>query len=109
MRQPELFQVEARTLARRDGHATSKAGAVDAAARLGELQAFALYCIDRWPGRTSTELARLAGHNDPRRINRRLNELVKAGLIVSEGSRACSITGRQAMTWARACAKGGTG
>ncbi len=95
----DSFPANARALARRDGPATSALGALDAASRLGPLQAEALEAVRRWPDCTATELARHRGEGDPRRINRRLGELRAMGAIVEGPARACRVTGRPALTW----------
>lgn len=95
---PEL-PFAARALARRDGPPTSALGALDAAQRLGRLQAAALEAVRAWPDCTATELAHHRGDGDPRKINRRLGELRTFGAIVEGPARACRITNRMAATW----------
>ena len=67
---------------------------------LGELQRETYAVVERWPDHTGTELSGLAGHADPRRLNRRLTELMRIGVIIESGVRACEHTGRQARTYA---------
>jgi len=66
---------------------------------VGSEQQRALGCVVRWPGRTATELAKLVGDADPRRINRRLGELERKGVVHRGNARRCSHTGRAAATW----------
>lgn len=96
--QPEL-PFAARALARRGDPSTSHLGALDAAQRLGRLQAEALDAVRRWPGCTATELAQHRGDGDPRKINRRMGELRTLGAIVEGPARACRVTNRMAATW----------
>ncbi len=86
-------------LARGTDPSTSHEAAAKIRPKLKSLQRQTLLLIDEYPGRTATELARLGGHADPRRINRRISELAKRGSIVSKGVRKCWITGFDARTW----------
>lgn len=88
-----------RALARKEGPAESKLGALDVAGRLGELQLFALEAVRRHPGSTASELAEAEGIGDPRRINRRLGELETLGLLTRGRGRPCRVTGRTAAPW----------
>lgn len=98
MTQPTL-DFEAHKLARTTDPATSKLGAIDVAPRLAGLHATVLSMVERYPGHTSSELAKYCGVPDPRRINRRLPELEVAGQVVRCETRKCKVTGRVAATW----------
>ena len=60
-----------------------------------------LAAVQRWPSRTSAELARMAGL-DRHLVARRLPELADArnGALVDRGvARRCNVTGKLALTW----------
>lgn len=86
-------------LARRGGPGTSAEAARGVSATLGKRQQRALNAVAADPGRTARELSRTIGDDDPRSINRRLNEIEQAGLVERRGPRACSITGKKCATW----------
>lgn len=92
-----LFEPHA--LARNTDPGTSKEAAEITRAELGELQRFTLESVRSHPGLTASELARRVGASDIRTINRRLNEVEKAGLIRRSSPRPCAVTGRRALTW----------
>lgn len=48
---------------------------------------------------TDRELALVMEASDPNRVRPRRNELVKIGLVESDGRRRCQITGRTSMVW----------
>lgn len=89
-----------KALARRNDPATSKAAALEIIDHLSDLQAQTLDLVRLHPGRTVSELADLGNIRDPRKINRRLPELLKMGCVRRklDGER-CSITGRTAGRW----------
>jgi hypothetical protein len=86
-------------LARSDGPETSRAAARQVAPKLSGLRARVLDLVREHPGCTATELAHHAGDGDPRRVNRRLPELVRDGLLVRGPARPCLITGLKAHTY----------
>ena len=94
-----LFERRSRQLRRGTDPTPSDLGAIDVLPRLGKLQARALRAVGEWPGRTSTELAHLCGYGDPRRINRRITELVRGGLIIRGEIRTCTVTKRVAAVY----------
>ena len=49
---------------------------------------------------TAYEVARKLGYQDPNKVRPRINELVKAGRIISVGLRPCRITKNTANIWA---------
>lgn len=85
----------ARKLRRRDDPPASHAAAEAAVPELGRLQAWALGLIQAHPRCTVSEIAERESLRDPRRLGRRLNELLELGLIRAAGERRCSITNRQ--------------
>jgi hypothetical protein len=90
---------EPRQLVRATDPATSYGGAVAAVAKLGETQRRTVDAVRAHPGLTARELAQAVGDADPRDINRRLNEVESAGLVVRRGPRPCSITNKPCSTW----------
>lgn len=48
---------------------------------------------------TDREIARELGFMDPNKVRPRRHELMKLGLIVEEGTKKCTVTGRTAITW----------
>lgn len=48
---------------------------------------------------TDCEIARELGFKDPNKVRPRRHELMEMGLIVEEGTKTCSVTGRTAMSW----------
>lgn len=99
MKEPTLFADDARHLARRGDPPTSKQAAAEIAPHLGELQARVVEALRGRGGRTATELTTLEGIGDPRRYNRRLTELVRAGIVVVGATRPCRVTGKNARTY----------
>jgi len=89
-------QDEARRLARKTDPKTSKAAANAIVEDLGRLQQWALAVVRDHPSSTVNEMAHKLSLRDPRKLGRRMNELVARGCIVEMGSRKCRITGRQA-------------
>lgn len=55
--------------------------------------------VEKWPGRTSAEIASLAGA-DRYMVARRLPEIRPVHVINGE-AKTCDVTGRKAMTWYR--------
>jgi DNA-binding MarR family transcriptional regulator len=96
-----MSRSQARELARNTDPETSHQAArrmVDSD-QLGEAQLRALKVVYRNANATASELSKAAGDGDPRKINRRLNELEKAGWISRHAPRRCKVTGRNAHTW----------
>lgn len=58
----------------------------------------AISAVRAFPGRTSFELA-LATDLDRYMLARRLPEAIAAGAVKKGAAKACSVTGRQALTW----------
>lgn len=48
---------------------------------------------------TDRELALVMEATDPNKVRPRRNELVKIGLVESDGRRKCQITGRTSLVW----------
>lgn len=90
------------TLARHTDPPTSHQAARAISPHLNELQREALAAIDKWPDQTATELSSYLGHDDPRRLNRRVGELIKAGFIIVSSERLCTVTGHNARTYRKA-------
>jgi predicted transcriptional regulator len=88
-----------KTLARTSDPSTSKQAAKEILANLPEARQHALDAVRQYPGFTSNELAQKAGDGDPRKINRRLAELERVGLVQRDPPRVCSISGRRAAIW----------
>lgn len=99
-REPVFTLDDYTPLARSTDPDQSRASAAAIRPVLGELQREAFEAVVRWPGRTGTELSQLSGHPDPRRLNRRLGEILRAGVIIESDVRPCEHTGRQARTYA---------
>ena len=83
-----------RKLARADDPSTSKEAAAAAMNFIHALQQEVYDAIKNYPDRTATELARRAKDPDRRTYNRRVTELLQAGVITVSGIRACKVTGR---------------
>lgn len=106
-REPTLFPgvdagsraTDGHSLARRGDPPTSKQAAAEIAPHLGDLQARVVEALRGRGGRTATELTSLEGIGDPRQFNRRLPELVKAGIVVVGATRPCRVTGKSARTY----------
>lgn len=86
-------------LSRHTDPATSHEAAAAIRPRLSALQARVLALVIPNPDRTATELAQLAHEADPRRVNRRLSELLRDGWVEVSGTRPCEVTGRSAQTY----------
>ncbi|MEQ8767174.1 MAG: winged helix-turn-helix domain-containing protein [Planctomycetota bacterium] len=86
-------------LARQTDPATSHEAAAAIRPQLGALQTRVLALIHAHPDRTATELAGLAFEADPRRVNRRISELLRDGRAEVSGTRPCDVTGRSAQTY----------
>ncbi len=80
---------------------TSKEAAahVKASGAAARIRTLALEAVGRYPGHTSSELARIYGFSDPRVLGRRLSELDRKGLVVRAEPRKCKVSGRSAATW----------
>lgn len=61
-------------------------------------QRHVLYAVRRYPGLTSSELARAMGA-DRYMVARRLPELRAAGLVKNWEPRRCRVSGQKAMIW----------
>lgn len=48
---------------------------------------------------TDLEVSRFSGHGDPNYFRPRRNELVKMGLVIEIGKRACAVSGKTALVW----------
>lgn len=55
--------------------------------------------VKKYPDKTATELADLAGDRCTRRVGKRLPELEKMGWVVRSGVRKCTVTGKDCCTW----------
>ena len=97
----ERMPVPTLPLARNTDPSTSKeaAASLKGSTQLGQAQLDALWLVQLYPGRTALELARVAGHGDPRKVNRRLRELARADLIEDYGETVDAITGRRCLRW----------
>jgi DNA-binding HxlR family transcriptional regulator len=96
-----------RTLARNNDPLPSHEAAEFVAPKLGMLQANVLALVKMRPAHTATELARMFSIGDPRRLNRRLPELERDGLVTRDESGApCGVTGRKAARWTAVAGKG---
>lgn len=98
--QPDLFPVP-RHSRRSDPRSSHEAGErMRQSGALGDQQAQAAAAVRAWPGRTSHELAELA-HMDRYMLARRLPECerMEPRKVARGEIRACSVTGRSAMTW----------
>jgi len=98
MKQDVLFP-DPKPLARRNDPLESKEAAKEVVKTLAEKQAWALHCIQSRPGWTVNELAEWLDLRDPRRIGRRLPELVRMGRAYKGGTRICRMTGKNAAIW----------
>lgn len=88
------------SLARRTDPASSHLAAAEVVRSgvRGEQQRGVLTAVWRWDGRTSAELARLAGM-DRYAAARRLPELENRGLLRKGPIRPCAVTRRPSVTW----------
>jgi hypothetical protein len=92
-------EYDPRFLARRTDPPTSKLAAEEMIEHLAKCHAWALDCVTESPGWTANELGARYCVADVRRINRRLPELERLGLVVRGDERACRRTGRKCVTW----------
>ncbi len=99
MSQFDLFG--AKRLARRTDPETSKwaAHAIVQSGSLANLQQRCVDLVTLYPGKTAAELSQAAGDRDPRKVNRRLAEVERKGLVIRGEPRPCTLTGRRAHTW----------
>lgn len=88
----------ARRLARAGGPVESAEAAESVLEFLGKMQERVLELVVRRPGLTAEELSRAAGEVDPRRVNRRLPELERLGLV-NRGDPRPGSSGRRCATW----------
>jgi hypothetical protein len=86
-------------LARRSDPPESKQAAREIALHLPRLQGEVLKMVAWYPTRTVSELAEIYNERDPRKIGRRISELVAAGKVYKSDSRRCSVTGKTAGVW----------
>ena len=96
-----LFPVRTSPLARRAHPVTSKMAAQELLAdpeRLGSLQRAALEAVNRHPGCTTHELARLSGLDDERTLGRRLSELAPK-YVYADGFRRDPKSGKRCQLW----------
>lgn len=76
-------------------------------ARLTRLQLTTLQALQKHGPCTARELSRAAGLPD--QIQKRLSELVGAGVAIRAGERTCAVTGRAATVWQAKGSRGGAG
>lgn len=102
---PSLFpdfdttEPDPRHLARASDPETSHEAAQAIVASVGELQRWAAECVAKSPGKTARELAAIYCPQDPKRIDRRLGECEKLGMVRRGEVRKCNRSGRSAATW----------
>lgn len=99
--EPTLFdEPDGRMLARRGDPESSKRAAAAIVPKLSRLQLWAARCVAESPGLSGAELGRRYCPEDVRKINRRLCECERAGLIrrVANG-RQCTVSGRTVDAW----------
>lgn len=87
------------TLAAKRDPETSKAAARAIAPVIPSEQEYALACVERMPGATAKELDTHFNPQTWNRIQRRLNELERKGLVERCAARPCRISGKVAATW----------
>jgi len=70
------------------------------ASKLGKMQMEIYSYLKRsiYP-QTDREIARALGYSDPNKVRPRRFELMKAGLIVEDGTSTCSVTNKKAIVW----------
>jgi len=97
---PEFEKNFNRPLSHRDDPLSSyQAG--DRVLRSGKVKGqmkFCLLAVRRWPGRTSAELAQLAGM-DRYSVARRLPALEHRGFVKKGGERLCTVCKSKCVTW----------
>ncbi len=98
----EQGQVVGYAMARRDDPVTSHEAAAKhvATGKADPNRRLCLAVVAEHPGRTSAEIAELAGLSR-HEAARRLPELRKDGLVRNGGKRVCSVTKNQSLTWFR--------
>ena len=81
--------------------ATSVESWVELQPDLGKAQRRVRDFVEAHPGRTATEIDQVLGVNAHwrRTANKRLSELERRGSVIAIGTRACTITGRNALIW----------
>ena len=94
-----LYDLAERPLARPTDPATSHAAATEIAPKLSDIRAWALSLLREHPGMTAVELCEAAGIGDVRKVNRRLPELERDGLVRRGEARVCRVTGKRAQPW----------
>lgn len=98
--EPESLPLfDPRRLARSEDPVESKLAAEEIATSLSALRRHAYELVREHPGLIARELSEIAGHADPRTLNRRLGEVEEMGLIRRGESRPCAVTGRHCATW----------
>ena len=93
----DLF--DPRRLARNEDPVESKRAAESVVPSLSALRRQAYELVRDNPGLIARELSAIAGHSDPRTLNRRLGEVEEMRLIRRGESRPCAVTGRHCATW----------
>lgn len=96
---PEVSRTDARPLARRSDPITSHEAARDIAPHLSTIQQRVMDFLRGRGGSTATELATQMGYGDPRKVNRRLTELVRDGRVTVGATRPCRVTGARVQTY----------
>lgn len=95
------FPVPTSSLVRREGPWTSERAAAElrGTKALAKMQLDALVLVLNNPGCTANMLTRIAGHGDPRVVNRRLSELERADLVRRDGVCHDPNTNRPGFLW----------
>lgn len=98
-REPTIRRIET-PIARASDPMSSHLAAneMTASGRRGQQIAWAIAAVRAYPGRTSQELCEVTGI-DRYTLARRLPDAVTAGAIRKGIQRACSVTGKTALTW----------
>lgn len=92
-------RLRAKSIARREDPPSAHEGARAIASVLNKQQGWVLEQVRLHPGRTSLELAQRIGVGDPRRLNRRLPELERKGILCRERGAPCMVTGLRSFRW----------
>ncbi len=87
------------TLRRNTDPGTSHRAADEIQPVIAHLTRWAANCVRAHPGSTANELSAIYEQNDSRRIGRRLDGAVKAGMVVRGGERRCKVSGRYCTIW----------
>ena len=98
-REPPIRRVETPIARANDPESSHRAAnEITASGRRGQQIAQTIAAVRAFPGRTSQELCEKTGI-DRYTLARRLPEAVTAGAICKGQQRACSVTGKLALTW----------